>query len=454
MNRRSFLRQSVARGKNALLASMGLRSRPVTGPTTDGASSRMSGALTISLVIAGLVLVINAATGLILARSLGPRDRGVIAAVMIAPFLIVGVGQLGITDALTVYAASGGDLGLAEGTIAPLAAGYGSLLTIVVAIVGFGFGLAYGHSEALWLSLLFVAPSLWSHWLAYYANGRGDVLHLNLIWLGNVLLTLLGFVILLSLDALTILSVVAVYVVASWIVAIWATAYFLAHRQLSRRFSWPLVRTWLSFGIRSNVSGTADVVNQYVDQLVIATILPSQQLGLYAVAVSLTTVTGIIGTALTYAVLPAITGARNVAEQKERAVRALFVAAVLGVAATAVLLIFIPYLVRVLFGRAYAPAGHIARVLLIGTGFLSVNSVLMATLKGMQRPQDAGLAQVLGCGVTIGLLLVLLPRYGIEGAAITSAVAYVSVTVLLGLLWRRAIRRAGRAELNATGTKA
>ncbi len=454
MKRRPGLRQFAGLGRGALSASMGFRVKQVQDSSAEGASSRMAGALTISLFITGLVLVVNAATGLILARSLGPRDRGVIAAVMIAPFLVVGVGQLGITDALTVYAASGGDLGLAEGTIGPLAAGYGALLTIVVALVGFGFGLAYGHSAALWLSLLFVAPSLWSHWLAYYANGRGDVLHLNLIWLGNVLLTLIGFVILIALHALTVTAVISVYVLATWIVAIWATAYFVANRQLSRSFSWPVVRTWLSFGIRSNISGTADVINQYVDQLVIATVLPSQQLGLYAVAVSLTAVTGIIGTAMTYAVLPAITGARNIAEQKERSVRALLVAAVLAAAATTVLLIFTPYLVRVLFGRAYEPAGRVARTLLIGTGFLSVNSVLMATLKGMHRPQDAGLAQVFGCAVTIGLLFVLLPRYGIEGAAITSAVAYASVTVVLGMLWRRAIRRAERTELYATGTTA
>ncbi|MDP9073726.1 MAG: polysaccharide biosynthesis C-terminal domain-containing protein, partial [Actinomycetota bacterium] len=102
--------------------------------------------------------------------------------------------------------------------------------------------------------------------------------------------------------------------------------------------------------------------------------------------------------------------------------------------------------VKTLFGTAYAPAGRIARILLIGTGVLSVNGVLVATLKGMRRPQDAGMAQLIGCVVTVGLLVVLVPSRGIEGAAITSVLAYGSVTIMLVLLWRRALARAERAE--------
>ncbi len=357
---------------------------------------------------------------------------------MIGPFLIVGVGQLGITDALTYYAASGGDLGLAEGTIVPFAAVYGAVLTVIVAAVGFALNLSHGHESALILSLAYVAPSLWTHWLAYYANGRGDVLHLNLIWLSNVVLTLAGLLSLVVLHDLTVFSAVAVYVVVTVVVAVWATAYFLGHRQPVRSFSSGVVKTWLRFGVRSNVSGAADVINQYADQLVIAAVLPPRELGLYAVAVSLTSVTGLVGTAMSYAVLPAIAAATSAADQRQRTSRALLVAIILASLVTGGLFLLAPVVIRVLFGAPYQQAGHVARILLIGTAFLSVNSVMMATLKGMGRPQDAGIAELVGCGVTVVLLIVLVPSRGIDGAAITSACAYGSVSIVLGVLLRRA----------------
>jgi O-antigen/teichoic acid export membrane protein len=445
------LRESMIRARRSVRASSRIRPEMVNSPEGARTRPQMGGALTISLVVTGIVLGVNASTGLILARTFVPADRGALAAIMIGPFLIVGVGQLGITDALTVYAASGGDLGLAEGTIIPFAVVYGAVLTVIVATVGVMLNLSHGHESAFILSLVYVAPSLWTHWLAYYANGRGDVLHLNLIWLVNVALTLAGFLVLLALNDLTVFSAVAVYVVGTLVVAVWATAYFLGHRQPVRSFSSAAIRTWLRFGARSNVSGAADVVNQYVDQLVIAAVLPTRELGLYAVAVSLTSVTGLVGTAMGYAVLPAVAEAESAGDQRQRTKRALLVAVILASFATGLLFLLAPWAIRTLFGAPYEPAGHIARILLIGTGFLSINSVMMAALKGMGRPQDAGIAQLIGCAITIALLIVLVPSRGIEGAAITSAVAYGSVTVVLMLLLRRAETVAAAAEVSFEG---
>lgn len=59
-------------------------------------------------------------------------------------------------------------------------------------------------------------------------------------------------------------------------------------------------------------------------------------------------------------------------------------------------------------------------------------------LKGVNRPLDAGIAEVVGLAVTAVGLAALLPTLGLTGAAITSAVAYSATAAF-------ALRRANAA---------
>src|SRR5688572_30445489 len=59
----------------------------------------------LSFLTTGAIQALNVVSGVILARSLGPHDRGELAAVMLWPALLAAVGGLGLADGATFHTA-------------------------------------------------------------------------------------------------------------------------------------------------------------------------------------------------------------------------------------------------------------------------------------------------------------------------------------------------------------
>src|SRR5439155_14936346 len=68
---------------------------------------------------------------------------------------------------------------------------------------------------------------------------------------------------------------------------------------------------------------------------------------------------------------------------------------------------------------------------------LGTSRTLEAVLRGVGRPFQAGLAEIIALVVTLGGLAALIPWIGVTGAAVTSLLAYgVSATAMLALTAR------------------
>jgi O-antigen/teichoic acid export membrane protein len=86
---------------------------------------------------------------------------------------------------------------------------------------------------------------------------------------------------------------------------------------------------------------------------------------------------------------------------------------------------------------AYLPALVPMAVLLAGVVVLSVHKVLSSDLSGRGLPQYPSLTSTLALVVTVVADLVLIPRFGIVGAAAASTLAYITQTVVLVWLYLR-----------------
>ena len=81
-----------------------------------------------------------------------------------------------------------------------------------------------------------------------------------------------------------------------------------------------------------------------------------------------------------------------------------------------------------------------ARIILLGLAFDGVAAVLSALLLGIGQPGRNSLAMTAGLVVTVSVDLLLIPRYEAIGAAVASALAYLTTTLALLLFWRLAVR--------------
>jgi O-antigen/teichoic acid export membrane protein len=104
-----------------------------------------------------------------------------------------------------------------------------------------------------------------------------------------------------------------------------------------------------------------------------------------------------------------------------------------------------PRLVRLVYGTAFVDAGVALRLILPGVVAYSVVAVLSRYLTGRGRPGTTTMIMLTGLTANVAANLVLIPRYGINGAAVASSVSYGLTAVLALVLFRRASGR-GLAE--------
>ena len=393
---------------------------------------------TLSLATSAAIQGLNALTGILLARSLGPTGRGELAAVLLWPGILAAVGSLGVAEAATyetatesspVRAVVGSSLGLAAAqSLALLAAG------AVVTTLLHGRDGALVHSGYLFLA--YIPLNLVAAYAMGIIAGRQRFPVYQALRLTVIVGSAAGLVLLAGMHALTVRGAVVTYLLANALTT--AAALLVLQRQAVLSLAWhrETAGRLLAFGLRSHTTNVALLLNERLDQLVISLFLAPARLGLYVIAVTVTSATALIGAATAMVVLPLVASLHDPADRVAAATR--YVGRVLvGAACVALpMMAFTPELIRLLFGEPFAGAATVTRVLLAASVFLAANRVIGAVLKAVGRPLDAGMAEGLSLTVTAAGLALLLPRLELLGAGLTSLLAYCCTTAWMA--WRAA----------------
>ena len=103
--------------------------------------------------------------------------------------------------------------------------------------------------------------------------------------------------------------------------------------------------------------------------------------------------------------------------------------------------LFGPRLVRVVYGSSFTDAGVALRLILPGVVAYSVVAVLSRYLTGRGRPGTTTMIMVVGLATNVAANLVLIPRFGINGAAVASSLSYGLTAAVALIVFRRASGR-------------
>lgn len=394
--------------------------------------SRRRRPATLSLATSVTIQGFNTLTGILLARSLGPSGRGELATILLWPSILAAVGSFGVAEAATYETAT---------RASPVRAVVGSGLAIVavqsLVLIGIGAVVvsvtqAGRNAEIIrsaHLYLAYIPLNLVSIYAMGILNGLQQFSAYHSLRLMVIALTAAGLVLLATNRSLTVGTSVVTYLVANALTTASALLVLRARGALSFACRHHTVRRLLGFGLRSHTTNVASLLNERLDQLVISLFLAPAKLGLYVIAVTVTSATTIIGTATAMAVLPVVASLREPTERVAVATRYVR-SALLGATCIAVPMVAVtPLLIRVFFGEEFMAAAPVTRVLLAASVLLAANCVIGAVLKALGRPLDAGMAECLSLGVTAAGLALLLPRLDLLGAALTSLLAYGSTAM-------------------------
>ncbi len=378
------------------------------------------------------------AAGIAQARTLGPDGKAVLAYAVIALSMVL-IGTDGITGAVLMQA------GRKTDSIARIYAATIGVVTaaaIPCALVALAIGLIAPSQRPLLGAALAIPFAL------YAQGGRGLLLAMGataaVAWQGAITSVAFSAVV---IAALVIWHVSSYQALALWIVAQAAAAGYTAlvlRRRIAR--SGPsrnehslafLIREQLHFGSRSSLATVAGYINLRIDVFLISALLGPRLLGIYTLAVSTGELLWSISLPVIWAALENIAGdAFAEAAKLTAALMRSMVALQVGLGV--VLFVAGPWLIVHVYGAAFAGAGTVLRILLPGLVVYAVETFLgYFILVQVRRPLLIFAIQGTSAVLCAVLTLLLLPRFGMNGAAAATTVTYVGVVALKSLYFRR-----------------
>lgn len=383
-------------------------------------------------------LVVAFVAEVFLARSLGPSGKGLLAAALVYPLLLLPLFELGIRQASVV---------LLGGRRAqePAIVGSVALVWLIVSPLAFLLALALTRSSLAgqvgWLPVVLAAMLLPIRLLVAYGSGlalgagRIDVSNLTTL---TPPVGLLAFAFGISVvSGLTLSGALAAYVGAGLIAAGFGLRFVLQRWRVRVRFEPGTLRSLLKLGLVFALSLTLVGLNYRADIAILARLRPDREVGLYAVATQMSESLLQLPAALGVVVFArsAATPKRKVLDQRlATIVGASFVASII---AASLLGATAGHVVRFVFGANFGPSAPLLVLLLPGTVLVGLFKLVAMDFAGRGRPWLSVLILAPTVTMNIGLNLLLIPRLGAAGAAVASSAAYcVTGAVGLGVFLR------------------
>lgn len=395
-----------------------------------------------SFATTGAIQVLGLLNAVLLARLLGPEGRGELALVLLYPVLALGLVGLALNDAVVYRAARG----VPPGNLAPSALLLALLAGVGVAAAGVAATpwLLAGHADAVRQSgalyFLMVPAGLAALHVGAVFQGRLEYGVWNAVRGTTTLVTVAGVAGLALAGLAEVETVTLAYLGGFCASAALALA-------LARRQGWlpaPPDRAELGqllrFALPLQAGVVVQLVNERLDQLLIAHLLTPTDLGLYVAAMAIAVIPSIPAATLANVAYPRIAGVADAADRGPVVERYLRLAVALaGLMALALLAVGMP-LVTALYGPAFVAAVEILEWYAAGAVALAARAVLAQAVKASGRPGLATAAELAGLAVNVALLVLLLPRVGVVGAAMAYAGMQATALAVLAVA---AVRVAG-----------
>jgi O-antigen/teichoic acid export membrane protein len=220
-------------------------------------------------------------------------------------------------------------------------------------------------------------------------------------------------------------------------------ALFAVWRQFHPRWqpNWAEFKTAMHYGLRDYPGGLADYTTLRLDQLMLGAMASNVAIGLYIVAVRLSEATTLAADAIADALLPEVAGSKTSDKAEALWARSFRITFYLHAPVLVPLWFAAPLMMKLLFGERFVPATGAFRWLLVAAAVWSWGSIVISGLRGFGYPGLSTIARFSAAVVTAIALLILLPRFGIKGAAISSLIGYsvMLLIALLGLIKRRSL---------------
>lgn len=388
-------------------------------------------ASTFSIYAAGILFRLF--TSIIINRLLGPENKGVLVLALLIPNLMINFMELGIGSA-TIYYISHYKQKIKEFLSNNLT------LTIIISFLSIFISLAtvvllkpYLFEEVpffyLYLAILITPTSLVFKYISNVFAG------LQKIWISNILNFLNYFFLFILATALlfyksTVVSALSAYIISAALVFLVASLTF--KRQVGK-YEIILKKDYSKksfiYGIKIFSSNVLSYLNYRFDMFLLAIFLNPLAVGLYTAAVAIAEKLWLISYAASYVLFPTLTNEPD--EQRKKRITPIVSRNVLlmTLVSSSVVFVLAKKIIIILFSKSFADSSTALQFLLPGILALSISRILSNDISARGRPIYNTYASVITVILNVIGNIVLIPLYGITGAAAASTLSYTAQTI-------------------------
>ncbi|MBV1920246.1 MAG: oligosaccharide flippase family protein [Pseudomonadales bacterium] len=403
----------------------------------DNAFARQFGqSFATKIVMIFLRLIRNA----ILARALGPADRGLFSLITSLPELIMSAGNAGISNASAYHTAKDEkNFRTTLGNTNTLLI-FMSVILILVSLFLVSQGwLVNEHSESIQAFSYFIAFAIPLMLFKVVNINLLNVLHrisqVNGISLLESLLPLITFLLLWLVFDLSPLMAATL----AW----FSSLFFLALLSIGQlrqgfplNFSTSTQKDLLSYGARGHFDTLFQKLLLRIDFIFVSSFLGNEALGYYAMATAAAELLLTLPNSLT---IPLFSFFMKRSSDDKDAVTPIVLRVLLFsmVILAIIFAVFGKILILILFGEAYLPAYGPLTLLLPGIVFLSYCSLVRLDFLGRNMPGTVSIISGIAVALNIGLNFLLISDYGINGVAMASTFSYFIAAIGLHITHKR-----------------
>lgn len=376
----------------------------------------------------GLLQLITLA---IIARLYGPAGNGIYTLALLLPTMLAMVLNMGIGPANVYY--------LGAGKVHPQQAWQVTLrFSITIGAIGWLLGglaiSSYGGkwfpgvpSNVLWLTLLFFPVTFISGAIGNIFQGLQSFRQFNIVLLVQPTVNLVLVILTVWMGVQDIFYIIVCYLASTTLNLI--IAYLLLMRLLAKK-SGPAMpyygRNLINYGYKAHLSNILAFVNNRADMFLISYFIGPAAVGVYAVAVSITEKLWLFSGAISTVLLPRLSQLSS-DEEKRNALTPLIARWSLWLTFFAALILAAvgELIVGVIFGQSFLKAYIVIVWLLPGVVLGACSMVLANDMAARGRPELNLATSWISVSINVIGNIILIPRFGIAGAAAATSFAYV-----------------------------
>jgi len=403
----------------------------------DNSTSSFSKNSIITFFTEILIFIFGFVTMIILARILGPTGKGIYSLILLIPGLMVAFGNFGIGSANIYFIGSKKykiqDI-VSHSVISAIVLGL-ILILIFWGMLQFSPFQKFIHSNQisplyLWIIVLFIPLSFLLIFFRGIIGGKGEITNYNKTRILEGAISLAAIIIFLLILKRGIFGAVISYVLS--IVGASLLSIFLVKKITKFRLSLNknLLKDSTIYGGKVYLANTVSFLNYRLDMLLIAVFLVPAAVGLYSIAVGIAEKLFMFSGALAIVLFPKISSLSDFEATAftPKVARHTFF---LMIIASLLLAAISTPLIKILFGDNFLPSVLPLLILLPGIIAFGIGGVLAADLCGRGKPEFSLYSSLTCLIVNIILNLLLIPHWGISGAAFASTISYSLDTIVI-----------------------